>query len=267
MLRTRQISGTLTPEPGNTGVGKQGYFGKTRSMPFIPSRLIKGGFFMSLFATLTEDGSYALTGAGYTAIIVIMLILLAVACYFTSSSNVVKNGTRKLVFAAMAMALAYVTSMIKVLHMPMGGSITLFSMLFITLIGYWYGLRTGLTAAFAYGLLQLVIDPYILSVPQLLCDYVLAFGALGLSGVFHNAKNGLIKGYFLGVLGRFVFSFLSGYIFFGDYAPEGMNPAVYSFLYNGAYIFAEAALTIVLLAIPAVAHGLLKVKNMAVQNA
>nr|MCR5025247.1 energy-coupled thiamine transporter ThiT [Lachnospiraceae bacterium] len=81
------------------------------------------------------------------------------------------------------------------------------------------------------------------------------------------AKNGLIKGYFLGVLGRFVFSFLSGYIFFGDYAPEGMNPAVYSFLYNGAYIFAEAALTIVLLAIPAVAHGLLKVKNMAVQNA
>ena len=222
---------------------------------------------MSLFLSLTEDGSYALTGTGYTAIILIMLLLLSVACYFTSSAHTVKNGTKKLVFAAMAMALAYVTSMIKLLHMPMGGSISLFSMLFITLIGYWYGLKTGLTAAIAYGLLQMVIDPYIISVPQLLCDYVLAFGALGLSGIFHNAKGGLIKGYIVGVIGRFVFAFLSGFIFFGDYAPEGMNPAIYSFLYNGAYIFAEAALTIVVLAIPAVAKGLIKVKNMAVQNA
>ena len=222
---------------------------------------------MSLFLSLTEDGSYALTGTGYTAIILIMLLLLSVACYFTSSSQPVKNGTKKLVFAAMAMALAYVTSMIKLLHMPMGGSISLFSMLFITLIGYWYGLKTGLTAAIAYGLLQMVIDPYIISVPQLLCDYVLAFGALGLSGIFHNAKGGLIKGYIVGVIGRFVFAFLSGFIFFGDYAPEGMNPAIYSFLYNGAYIFAEAALTIVVLAIPAVAKGLIKVKDMAVQNA
>jgi len=222
---------------------------------------------MSLFLSLTEDGSYALTGTGYTVIILIMLLLLSAACYFTSSAHPVKNGTKKLVFAAMAMALAYVTSMIKLLHMPMGGSISLFSMLFITLIGYWYGLKTGLTAAIAYGLLQMVIDPYIVSVPQLLCDYVLAFGALGLSGLFHNAKGGLIKGYIVGVIGRFVFAFLSGFIFFGDYAPEGMNPAIYSFLYNGAYIFAEAALTIVVLAIPAVAKGLIKVKDMAVQNA
>ncbi len=221
---------------------------------------------MSFFATLTEDGSYALSGAGYTAIILIMLFLLMLASYFTSSEDKVKTGTRKMVFAAMAMALAYVTSFIKIIHMPMGGSVTLFSMFFITLVGYWYGLRTGISAALAYGLLQLVVDPYILSVPQVFCDYIFAFGALGLSGIFHNAKHGMIKGYIIGVIGRFIFSFLSGFIFFGDYAPEGMNPAVYSFTYNGAYLFAEAGVTLIVLMIPAVSKALNRVKNLALQQ-
>ena len=54
----------------------------------------------------------------------------------------------------------------------------------------------------AYGLLQFVIDPVFYSIPQLLVDYPLAFGALGLSGFFHDSKHGLIKGYIVGVLGR-----------------------------------------------------------------
>jgi len=221
---------------------------------------------MSIFATLTEDGSYALTGVGYTAIIGLMILLLLLACYVSSTATRMRTGTKRLVFAAMAMALAYVTSFIKIFHMPMGGSVTLFSMFFITLIGYWYGLRTGLSAALAYGLLQLIVDPYILSIPQVFCDYIFAFGALGLSGIFHNAKHGLIKGYIIGVIGRFVFSFLSGFIFFADYAPEGMNPAVYSFTYNGAYIFAEAGFTIVILLVPAVSKALNSVKALALQQ-
>lgn len=166
----------------------------------------------------------------------------------------------------MAIALAFVTSFIKFLHLPMGGSITLFSMFFICLIGYWYGLRVGLMAAVAYGILQMVVDPYIISVPQMLCDYIFAFGALGLSGVFSNAKHGLIKGYLLGVVGRYVFSFLSGLIFFGQFAPEGMHPAVYSASYNGIYIFTEAILTIIIISIPAVSKALTNVKNLATQE-
>ena len=46
-------------------------------------------------------------------------------------------------------------------------------------------------------------------------DYVLAFGALGLSGLFCNAKHGLIKGYIIGIIGRYVFAVLSGWLFFG----------------------------------------------------
>ncbi len=176
-----------------------------------------------------------------------------------------KTVTRRLVFAAMAMALAFATSFIKLMHMPMGGDVTLCSLLFLALIGYWYGPKMGITAGVAFGLLQLVVDPYIFSVPQVFCDYFLAYGALGLSGFFHNSKHGLVKGYIIGIIGTFFFHFLSGVIFFGIYAPEGMNPVVYSFLYN-SYVFAEAGITFVVLMIPAVSKALNSIKVLALQQ-
>ena len=66
---------------------------------------------------------------------------------------------KQLVFSSAAIALGTVASMIKFADLPMGGSITLFSMLFITLIGYWYGPKIGLTTAVAYGLLQFILKP------------------------------------------------------------------------------------------------------------
>lgn len=224
---------------------------------------------MSFFVNEVLDeewGNYfELTGAGYGALIALMLGLLLAACFISGKKEKKRFGTRQLVFSAMAMALAMVTSMIKVVDMPMGGSVTLFSMLFICLIGYWYGPKGGLMAAVAYGVLQLIVDPYIISIPQMLTDYILAFGALGLSGIFSKAKHGLVKGYIAGVLGRFFFTFLSGMIFFGSYAASyNMTAPVYSFLYNGAYLGLEALLTLILAAIPAVSRGLAGVKRMAV---
>lgn len=209
-----------------------------------------------------EWGNYfALTTWGYMALIVIMLALLCAAAFWTKSQ---KLNIRQLTFCAMAMALALVTSNIKLWRMPMGGSITLFSMLFISLIGYWYGLRTGLLTATAYGLLQLVIDPYIISLPQLFFDYIFAFGALGLSGLFTNKKYGLYKGYLASILGRFFFTFLSGVAFFGGSAASyHMSVPLYSFCYNGAYIFAEAAITFVILALPPVKTACIRMKQLA----
>ncbi len=131
--------------------------------------------------------------------------------------------------------------------------------------GYWYGLRTGLITGVAYGLLQLIADPYIISLPQMITDYLLAFGALGLSGLFSNQKNGLIKGYIAGVLGRLLFAFLSGLIFFASYAKgSGMSAPVYSLAYNGSYLGIEAAMTLVVLSVPAVNKAFGRVKQMAV---
>ena len=67
-------------------------------------------------------------------------------------------------------------------------------MLVICLPGYFFGLGAGLMTGVAYGILQLLIDPYVLYPMQLVVDYLLAFGALGLSGLFTNARYGLIKG-------------------------------------------------------------------------
>lgn len=224
---------------------------------------------MSFFAKEIVDeewGNYfELTGWGYGALIAMMLLILLGACFLSGQrASGKKFSTKQLVFSAMAMALAMVTSMIKVVDMPMGGSVTLLSMLFICLIGYWYGLKGGVMTAIAYGFLQLIIDPYIVSIPQMLTDYIFAFGALGLSGIFAKSKYGLIKGYITGVLGRYFFAFLSGMIFFGSYASSyDMTAPVYSLVYNGAYLGAEALITLVLLALPPVNKGLIKVKAMA----
>jgi thiamine transporter len=223
-----------------------------------------------IFLKSGTDGSYNLTMAGYTGLVIIFVLILILGNMIFGKNK--KSSPKKLAFSGVAIAIATLLSMVEIIHMPMGGSVTLFSMLFIVLIGWFYGLGSGLACAIAYGLLQLLIDPYILSLPQLLTDYILAFGALGLSGIFADKKHGLVKGYITGVLGRLFFSFLSGVIFFGTYAPKSvkffggklpLNPYSYSFLYNGAYLFTEAALTIIIINIPPVRTALKKVKAMA----
>ena len=183
-----------------------------------------------------------------------------------SKSSITNGGathaaTRKLVFSAMGIALAMVASYIKVFEMPMGGSVTLLSMLFICLIGYWFGPKYGLLTGVAYGLLQFIVDPYMLTIPQVILDYPLAFGALGLSGFFSNRKYGLQIGYIAGVLGRFLCSTLSGAIFFASFAPKDMNPWAYSALYQGGYLGAEAAITMTIISIPPVARALKRVRG------
>ena len=226
---------------------------------------------MSFFAKEIMDeewGNYfELTGAGYGILIACMAALLLAACFLsgkTQEGKKIKLDTKQLVFSSMAMALAMVTSMIKLVDMPMGGSVTLFSMFFICLIGYWYGLKGGLMTAVAYGFLQLIVDPYIISIPQMLTDYIFAFGALGLSGIFSKSRHGLLKGYVAGVLGRYFFTFLSGMIFFGSYASSyNMTAPVYSLVYNGSYIGLEALFTLMLAALPPVSRGLDRVRKMA----
>ena len=218
---------------------------------------------MSLFLEkVVEDGYtyYNITRGGYVLFVVLGILAFAVASYFLNAEGHFKMSVKQLTVSALCLALAFVLSNIKLFKLPMGGSVTVFSMFFITYIGYLYGPRVSLSAAFAYGLLQMIVDPYIISVPQLLCDYILAFGAMGVSGFFHNSKYGMFKGYYAGIFGRFFFSTLSGVIFFADYAPEGMHPLAYSAAYNGSYIAVEGALTTIVLLVPAIRIALNRIK-------
>lgn len=168
---------------------------------------------------------------------------------------------KNLAFCGLLIALATVTSFIKIFSFPFGGSVTLLSMLLVVLAGYFYGPKLGILTAIVYGLIQLVIDPQIYYPMQVVMDYVLAFGALGLGSFFWKKKHGLITGYLVGITGRYIFSALSGYIFFAEYAWEGWSPILYTLAYNGAYIYAEAAITIVLLLLPPVRKSIAKVKT------
>lgn len=179
------------------------------------------------------------------------------------------NQTKKLVFSAAAIALATVISVaVKLPSLPNGGSVTLFSMLFVCLIGYWYGPRTGLTAAVAYGILQFITEPYVVHPLQVILDYPVAYGLLGLSGFFSSSRNGLVKGYIAGVLGRFAGHMVSGLIFYTAYVGslKGNLTAMWTAtVYNMSYIFPEAIITLILLAVPAVRKGLENVKRMALE--
>ena len=176
--------------------------------------------------------------------------------------------TKQIVFSAMAIALAtVVATVIKLPSLPNGGSVTLFSMLLVTLVGYWYGPVTGIIAAVGFGILQFITGPYVVHPIQVVIDYPLAFGALGLSGFFSGKKNGLLKGYIVGVLGRFFFASVSGLIFYTVYVEslaENMMAIWVSLVYNMTYIFPEALITVMLISIPAVKVALAKIKEMAV---
>jgi thiamine transporter len=90
-------------------------------------------------------------------------------------------------------------------------------------------------------LVQFALEPYIFNPVQVLLDYPVAFGLLGVAGFFQKRP---FIGVSLGIFGRFFAHFLSGIIFFASFAPEGMNPAVYSAVYNGGYMLVELVISI-----------------------
>ena len=223
-----------------------------------------------IFSTPTvnswDEPVFKLTAAGIvTVVILIVLLILCSVLFLQKKERSRRLATKQLVFSGVAMALAIVTSEIKFARLPFGGSVTLFSMLFIVLIGYWYGAAAGLMTGFAYGLLQFVLDPVFYTPIQLLVDYPLAFGALGLSGFFCNRKHGLIIGYVVGVFVRYLFAVLSGALFFGAYASDQspIGIIIYSLGYNATYIVPEFIVTLILLAIPAVSNAMKRVRTMA----
>ena len=189
--------------------------------------------------------------------------------FYAGRQSVKKRMTTKqLVFCAMAMALSFLTSYMKIFELPWGGSVTLCSMLFIVLVGNWYGVRTGIFVGLAYGILQFLQEPYVLSFFQVCCDYILAFAALGVAGFFRKSRHGLVKGYIAAVIARGAFHALGGYLYWMDYMPENFPTALkslYPILYNYSYLAAEGVITVILLSIPAVEKGLNRVKRIATE--
>lgn len=189
-----------------------------------------------------------------------------------------ETKTARLATSGILIALATILSMIKVFEYPYGGSVTLFSMVPIIVLGYMYGIGWGLLCGTVYGVLQGVLGATVTQafagvngfslVLMAFLDYIVAFAVLGLSAAFKKTRlnNGvsLVLGTVLVSILRFGAHFLSGYILWGGYAQsffEGLNSTfgnnvlskfsgnslalVYSAFYNGSYMLPEMIISIV----------------------
>ncbi len=189
-----------------------------------------------------------------TWIIVAVLVALG-AILFTVSSNKQKWSAKMIASGALAIALSFVLSCIRLYRMPTGGSITPGSMLPLMLYSVSFGIGPGLLAGLAYGLLQYLQGGWWLNVWQFILDYLLAFAALGLAGF---AKNKGDKWMYVSIpiaaLGRAVCAILAGLMWVAGSSPEELmigsiqfqSPLLYSIVYNGVYLIPDTLICLVL---------------------
>ena len=152
--------------------------------------------------------------------------------------------TKVIAEVSIIVALSLVLNFIKIFQMPQGGSITLGSMVPVLLLSFRRGPKVGVIAGVIFGFAQMMLDGWFYSPVGMFLDYPLAFGALGLAGIFKKTP---LVGVATSLVARFLSHFLSGVVFFGMYAPEGMSPVVYSAVYNGSYMLPELVISGILI--------------------
>lgn len=166
-----------------------------------------------------------------------------------------KSNVKRLVLTAVLIGMGTALSLVKVYQLPLGGSITLLSMLPIALISIEYGIGWGLVGAFTYSLIQFGfgigegvfgwgLSPVAL-IGCILLDYVLAYTSIGLAGIFRKKGTfGICAGVAIALVCRFIFHLLSGALIFDIWMPEEWSdPWLYSLVYNGSYMLPELIFT------------------------
>ncbi|MDF2557946.1 MAG: thiamine biosynthesis protein ThiT [Bacillales bacterium] len=152
------------------------------------------------------------------------------------------------IFAALAMVFDYFCNVLNFKIWAQGGSVSI-AMVPIFIVAYRWGIKSGLAAGFIFGLLQIISGTaYVVSIPQVFLDYIVAFTVLGFAGIFKNhIQSALnvdsIKWIYFAVTGvvfasilRYIAAVTSGVIFFSDYAPKGTPALEYSLVYNIGYL-------------------------------
>lgn len=139
-----------------------------------------------------------------------------------------------------------------------GGGFSMFGQVPIILVSYRHGVKNGLPAALALAIFEMIMGyknfTYVSGIAAYLivafADYLVAFGCLGLGGMFRDKIGGnqtaeLALGGAVVCVIRFLCHFVSGVTIWSGYCPEDMAVGVYSFVYNGSYMAIELILTVV----------------------
>ncbi|GAA0862798.1 energy-coupled thiamine transporter ThiT [Paraclostridium tenue] len=170
--------------------------------------------------------------------------------YYLKGLKNTKFNAKIIVTIGMFSAISYILSMIEFIKYPQGGGISLFSMLPTMLLSVLCGNTIGITGGLVYGLLKLLNGAYIIHPAQFLLDYILPTMLLGVAGTFGKEnKLKVILGCLFALVLSVSMNVISGCVFFGDYAPEGMNVFIYSFLYNVSSLGVEGLLSTIIIAV------------------
>ncbi|MBE6591319.1 MAG: proton-coupled thiamine transporter YuaJ [Ruminococcaceae bacterium] len=194
-----------------------------------------------------------------------------------------QNKTQTLAQCAILVSLSFVLSYVRLITMPMEGSVTLMSMLPVMLIGIRFGLKWGIASSFCYAVLQLIqsitvgglfswgLSPLSL-IACIILDYLLPFTLLGITGLVKNKTLFKIMASIIGaVFLRFICHTVSGAVIFSiitktvdifSHSVTFTDSWLYSICYNGFYLAPELILTLIgaylLIKIPAAKRLLLE---------
>lgn len=222
----------------------------------VTAALLLGCFIatMVLMAQYYGDIAEYYPGANLVGMIVsaVVFMVIMVVMWFVGDKRKMSD-TRSIVYGAISIALSFALSYARLFKLPQGGSVTFASLLPLMVYCCMFGTRRGLVVCTIYGVLQALQDPFIIHPMQFLLDYPLAFGLIGVSGIFMEKgvfKEKKIVAFLLGgiiaVVLRYACHVCSGVFAFADYADLDKygTAIVYSMAYN-SFTFVDMALALV----------------------
>ena len=170
-----------------------------------------------------------------------------------NSDNPISNASRLVECAAM-IAVAVVLSILKILDLPYGGSVTVASMLPIIIISYRHGIKWGLLTGFVFGITQQLLGLNTLSyvttwqsvLAVILLDYIVAYTVTGLGGVFKKRlaqPQALLCGAVFVCVLRYICHVISGATVWAGLSIPTNAALLYSFGYNATYMIPETIVT------------------------
>ncbi len=209
---------------------------------------------MVLMAQYYGDIAEYYPNANLVGMIVSAVVFMAimVVMWFVGDKRKMSD-TRSIVYGAISIALSFALSYARIFKLPQGGSVTFASLLPLMIYCCMFGTRRGLIVCTIYGVLQALQDPYIIHPMQFLLDYPLAFGLIGVSGIFMEKgvfKDKKVVAFLLGgviaVVLRYACHVCSGVFAFADYADlDKYGTAIaYSLAYN-SFAFVDMLIALV----------------------
>lgn len=209
---------------------------------------------MVLMAQYYGDVAGKYPNANLVGMIVSAVVFMAimVVMWFVGDKRKMSD-TRSIVYGAISIALSFALSYARIFKLPQGGSVTFASLLPLMIYCCMFGTRRGLIVCTIYGVLQALQDPYIIHPMQFLLDYPLAFGLIGVSGIFMEKgvfKDKKVVAFLLGgviaVVLRYACHVCSGVFAFADYADlDKYGTAIaYSLAYN-SFAFVDMLIALV----------------------